>query len=82
MMINTFCRCAVIDGETIYIFQYILGLFFIEQLIAEEVVKLYDEWVYATSSVKVEKKLQNLDLSVYRDSDIPSKLPDDLKFSP
>ena len=81
-MINTFCRCAVINGETIHIFQYILGLFFIEQLIAEEVVKLYDEWVYATSSVKVEKKLQNLDLSVYRDSDIPSKLPDDLKFSP
>ena len=82
MMINAFCRCAVIDGETIHIFRYILGLFFIEQLIAEEVVKLYDEWVYATSSVKVEKKLQNLDLSVYRDSDIPSKLPDDLKFSP
>ena len=53
-----------------------------KQLIAEEVVKLHDEWVLETSSVEVKEKLQDLNLSVYRDSDIPSKLPNDLKFSP
>ncbi len=44
-------------------------------------VSLYDQWVSSNASVE-QRVLQELSKSVYHDSDIPSRLPPDLSFSP
>ena len=44
-------------------------------------VKLYDEMI-KSNATNTTTTLPQLDKDLYRDSDIPSKLPEDLKFSP
>ena len=51
------------------------------QLISERVVKLYDDWVRQNRTTHA-TRLGDLDETIYRDSDVPSLLPDDLYFSP
>ena len=55
--------------------------FSFDQRLADKVVELYDRMIVSnwTSGVS---RLSNLDKSIYRDSDIPSRLPDDMHFSP
>lgn len=54
------------------------------QRIASEVVAIYDSMLRRNNSKAkfVAESLPALDKDVYRDSDIPSRLPEDLKFSP
>ncbi|XP_064625749.1 voltage-dependent calcium channel subunit alpha-2/delta-2-like isoform X2 [Lineus longissimus] len=53
------------------------------QLIADKVVELYEEQVATNwSSMKAPQDIHALPMNVYRDSDIPSRFPDDLLFSP
>ncbi|KAK2155924.1 hypothetical protein LSH36_227g06072 [Paralvinella palmiformis] len=51
------------------------------QRIARRAVLLYDAW-YLKNSTSQYRQLRHLPDNIYRDSDIPSRLPPDLHFSP
>ena len=51
------------------------------QRLADKVIELYDNMLTSGNWTRA-RKLSDLHKDVYRDSDIPSRLPDDLQFSP
>ena len=57
---------------------YLLCLF---QRLAGEVLELHDSFMRLNVTVDAER-LKDLSVDVYKDSDIPTRLPDDLMFSP
>ena len=51
------------------------------QRLAEKVLELHDSFLEQNMTIDADR-LNDLSFDIYKDSDIPARLPDDLKFSP